>query len=344
MTKPARLLAPGEVSALRSQALYHGLADAMDADSPDTIAILSPASPYFCVGIHQDPAEELDLAWCRRQGYPVLHRRIGGGTVYLDRSQLFYQCVFHRSRAPFDVASIYRRCLEPPVEALRRLGLRATLRAVNEVEVRGKRIAGTGGGQLGDAMVVTGNILFDFNYEAMVRAWKVPSAAFRGLASEGLDRYVTTLRRELDAPPAMPEVARLLVECYAEGLGRPLVPAGLTRREEEAVLRTAEELASEPMMAGPPRQASRGLKIAGETYVRESARPDLTVTVRLRGAVIDAVRVSREEWSPAARTVVGCRLDERALRERIQDAPGGVEILDALLTLHGSRDELALRG
>jgi len=121
VTGTIRLLDLGTVSPLRSQAIYHGLAEALTEDSPDTIALLSPASAYFCAGFHQNPAEELDLAWCRLRRYPVLHRRIGGGTVYLDSDQLFYQCVFHRSRAPFDVASIYGRFLAAPVEALRRL-------------------------------------------------------------------------------------------------------------------------------------------------------------------------------------------------------------------------------
>ncbi|MFQ5974575.1 MAG: biotin/lipoate A/B protein ligase family protein, partial [Alphaproteobacteria bacterium] len=223
MSGAVRLLDFGEVSAVRSQAVYHGLATKMTSDSPDTIVFLRPGSPYFCVGFHQDPAEELDLAWCRRRGYPVLHRRIGGGTVYLDQSQLFYQCIFHRSRAPFDVASIFRRFLGPPVEALRRLGLDARLSGINEIEVGSRRIAGTGGGQLGEAVVVVGNLLFGFCHDVMARAWKVPSRSFRRLAAEGLRRYLTTLDRELDVLPAMAAVRDLIRECYVDSLGRPLI-------------------------------------------------------------------------------------------------------------------------
>ncbi len=202
MNRPVRLLDLGEVSPLRSQALYHGLAESMDESAPDSIVLCRPAAPYFCVGYHQAPGAELDLAWCRENGYPVIQRRIGGGTVFLDSNQLFYQRVFHRSRAPFDVAAIYRRFLVPAVETLRALGLGATLEGVNEIEVAGRRIAGTGGGQIGEAMVVTGNILFDFDYDVMSRAWKVPSEAFRRRASDGLRRHVTTLKREL--PPTCP--------------------------------------------------------------------------------------------------------------------------------------------
>jgi lipoate-protein ligase A len=312
----------------------------MFEDSPDTIVFLRPSSPYFCVGFHQNPAEELDLAWCRRRGYPVLHRKIGGGTVYLDRHQLFYQCVFHRSRAPFDVASIYRRFLGPPVEALRRLGLNARLAGVNEVQVESRRIAGTGGGQVGEAMVVVGNFLFDFPYEVMARAWKAPSAPFRRLAHEGLRRYLTTLGRELGIPPQIGQVTHLVKECYAEALGRPLVPGRLTEHEEEAVARAQAELASEARVSERVAQPGRGLKITGDTYVweclRQTVSGPLRLTARLRGELIDALAVSPERWRPLARAVKGSRLDERTLRRRLGTGYGSAELVDALLALNGA--------
>ncbi|MEK7701907.1 MAG: lipoate--protein ligase family protein, partial [candidate division NC10 bacterium] len=148
----------GFVTPLRSQAIYHGLAAAMDEGSPDTIVFCAPAGPCFCVGYHQNAGEVLDLALCRRRGWPVLRRRLGGGAVYLDERQLFYQAIVHRSRAPFTVERVYATYLAAPVQALRRLGLAAALRSPNEIEVGGRRIAGTGGGQIGEAMVVVGSI------------------------------------------------------------------------------------------------------------------------------------------------------------------------------------------
>ena len=269
MSGPVRLLDLGAVPPLRSQALYHGLAESMDEQAPDTIVLCRPASPYFCVGYHQAPGAELDLAWCRENGYPVIQRRIGGGTVFLDSSQLFYQCIFHRSRAPFDVASIYRRFLTPPVRALQALGLPATLEAVNEIEVGGRRIAGTGGGQIGEAVVVTGNILFDLDYDAMARAWRVPSDDFRCMAADALRGSVTTLKRELPRVPSVEAVGRLLVEQYAETLGRPLVPGALTPAEEEAIAMAEADLAAARRISSARARSERLLKIARGVYVRE---------------------------------------------------------------------------
>jgi lipoate-protein ligase A len=289
--RPVRLLDLGEVSPLRSQALYHGLGESMDAESPDTIVLCRPAAPCFSVGYHQSPRETLDLDWCREAGYPVFQRRIGGGAVFLDASQLFYQCIVHRRRAPLMVAAVYRRFLMPAVEALRALGLPASLEGINEIEVAGRRIAGTGGGQIGEAMVVTGNILIDFDYEVMTRAWRVPSEPFRHLAADGLRRHVTTLKRELARVPPPGEVSRLLIDRYAEALGRPLLPGALTAREGEALRRAEQELTAPARSGGALGRPERGLKIARGVYVREvevatSAGP-VRVAVRLRDGIID---------------------------------------------------------
>lgn len=300
---PIRLLDLGEVSPLRSQALYHGLAEAMGADTPDTIVLCRPAAPYFCVGYHQIPGAELDLDWCREHGYPVLQRRIGGGTVFLDSQQLFYQCVFHRSRAPFDVASIYRRFLAAPVQVLGWLGLDAHLTGVNEIEVGTRRIAGTGGGQIGEAVVVTGNILFDFDYDAMARAWRVPSEAFRRLAADGLRRYVTTLKRELPRPPSVEKVKRLLAETYGATLGRPVRVGTLTSSEELGVSRAEAELAHAGWPLRVAQRRNRRIKIARGVYVRgeplQTPTGIIKFAVRVRDGTIEELLLDGDDAAQA---------------------------------------------
>ena len=336
MSDPIRRLDLGAVSPLRSQAVYHGLAAALDAGAPDTIVFCRPAAPYFCVGFHQEPAAELRARWCRTHGYPVLHRKIGGGTVLLDGNQLFYQCVFHRSRAPFDVASIYRRFLSPVVEALRRLGVRAELAQVNEIEAGGRRVAGTGGGQLDEAVVVVGNVLFDFPCALMAEAWRVPSAPFRRLAEDGLRRYLTTLRRELGDPPAVEHVTETLAACYAEALGRPLVRGGLSRAEDAAIERAEAEL-GDGTGRRPPSRRARRLKIARGTFVWEDRRDTtsgpLWLTVRTRAETLDAVVARPARWRPLARALEGRRLERASLLAAVGGTPAGRELVETLLTV-----------
>jgi lipoate-protein ligase A len=292
LTRRLRLLDLGEVEPLRSQGLYHGLARAMTERTPDTLVLCWPSRRYLSVGFHQDPEAELDLALCREAGYPVFHRSIGGGTVLLDDRQLFYQVILHASRAPLRIDAIYERWLAGPVEALNRLGLPARLVGTNEIEVRRRRIAGTGGGQIGQAMVLTGNLLLDFPYDEMIRLWRLPAPAFRTLAAEALRGSVTTLRRELDTAPPIEQLARLVVRSYEDELGQELVRGSLDPAEQAAVAE-AERRLQAPFRAPEGGPRCRALKIARGLYVgEESSELGRRAVLRRDGSV--------ESWLPLA--------------------------------------------
>jgi len=279
----------------------------MTDQTPDTLVLCWPSRRYLSVGFHQEPELELDLELCREAGYPVFHRSIGGGTVLLDERQLFYQVILHASRAPLRIDAIYERWLAGPVAALERLGLPARLVGTNEIEVRRRRVAGTGGGQIGTAMVLTGNLLLDFPYDEMVRLWRLPSAAFRTLAAEALRGSVTTLRRELDAPPGIEQLARLVAASYEDVLDQELVRGSLDPTEQAAVAEAERRLqASFRAPEGAPRR--RALKIARGLYVSEESSELGRRAVLRRDGVV-------ESWLP---------LSERLERDAEQGrAPSG---------------------
>ncbi len=245
---PIRLINLGSLPSPQTQAIYHALAEGMDDDSPDTIVLCRPREPYLCLGYHQVFESIFDPQECARRGLPVLRRRIGGGATYLDENQVFYQCIFHRQHMPVMFKDIFAFALAAPVLALGRLGLNAALHEVNEIEVDGKRIAGTGGGQIGEATVVVGNLLFDFDFAAMAAVWQAPTPAFRGLAQKALRERITCLNELLPGITAE-QVADLLIDAYAETMGRPLQPGQLTSAELEAVEFQAAELAATDFLA-----------------------------------------------------------------------------------------------
>jgi lipoate-protein ligase A len=244
--KPIRLLALGPTHWLRTQAIYHALAETMTEETPDTIILTRPDQPYLCIGYHQELASVLDPVACDQRGLPIVRRRVGGGATYLDRDQLFYQCIFHRTRAPARANDVYATLLAAPVSVLHNLGLDAELRGVNEIELGGKRIAGIGGGWIGESVVVVGNLLFDFDYETMASVWRAPSDSFRHLAYEAMHDRITTLSASLPRSHTTPdEVQSVLVTEYARTLGRPLERGELTGAELSKVSELEARLVSD---------------------------------------------------------------------------------------------------
>lgn len=235
-----RLLNLGRIAPWQTQAVYHLLAQRMTADEPDTIILCRPSAPYLCLGYHQILQSIFDRTECQQRGLPVFRRRLGGGATYLDSNQLFYQCIFHHSRMPTMLKEIYASTLAAPVNTLKQLGLNAELRETNEIEVDGKRIAGTGGGRIEEACVVVGNLLFDFDFDAMTAVWKTPSESFRNLAAQALRQQIITLN-QLSIPQSCDEVTEILIDSFKKCLGRSMRVDTLTAEE----LREAEDVASE---------------------------------------------------------------------------------------------------
>ncbi|MBP1737808.1 MAG: biotin/lipoate protein ligase [Deltaproteobacteria bacterium] len=185
----------GKVPWQESQLIYHALAEL----GWEALSLVSPASPYVCIGFHQDVEQEVDLAYCNAKNIPVFRRDVGGGAVYLDGSQLFFQLILHKDHpeVPKNKEIFYRKFLQPIINVYRRIGIPAAYKPVNDVLAGTKKISGTGVGEIGDCIVFVGNLIVDFNYEEMSKVLKVPDEKFRDKIHKTLKENLTTIRREL---------------------------------------------------------------------------------------------------------------------------------------------------
>ena len=185
----------GPVSWQDSQLIYHALAY-LDREA---LVLLSPDSPYVCLGYHQDPEQEVDLEFCRSRQLPVFRREVGGGAVYLDGNQLFYQLIIHKNNpiVSGNKSAFYRKFLQPVINVYRNIGIPAEYKPINDIVVNNRKISGNGAGEIGDCLVLVGNLILDFDYDMMSRVLKVPDEKFRDKIHQSLTGNLTTIRREL---------------------------------------------------------------------------------------------------------------------------------------------------
>lgn len=331
MSSAIRIIDLGDVPWLLSQALFHGVAHAMTAETPDTITLCSPTSPYVSVGFHQDAAREVDIDYCRANGIPVVRREVGGGAVYLDNGQLFWHTIFHKSRVPATIEEVYSRFLAGPVAAYRAMGIEAVHRPVNDIQVHGRKIGGTGAAEIGAAMVVAGSLIFDFNYELMAQVLKVPSEKFRDKVYQSLQAYLSTIRRELGArAPSKEEGKAILVQEFARALGAPVEFGQLTEREQAAIAEAAQRLQRPEWTFIKGGLQQEGVKIAAGIQVLEAdfKAPGgmIRAAVRVRDGHIDDISISGDFFIyPAAAlgeleaALVGAPWTPAAIADRIAD-------------------------
>jgi lipoate-protein ligase A len=246
---------------LDSQLLYH----AMPRVNEEGVLILAPAEPYFCIGYHQDMDKEVDLDYCAEHGIPVFRREVGGGAVYLDGNQIFYQVVLHRDHplAQGDKTTFYRRLLEPVAQCYNDLGVAARYRPVNDIVTEeGRKIAGTGAATIGEYVILVGNLIADFDYDTMVRVLKVPDEKFRGKVFQSMRENLTTLKRELGQMPTWDEMATPLIQHF-EGVLGPLEASDVpqTVRDQAAALQPTF-LSEEWLYKKSRKRPGRAVKIA----------------------------------------------------------------------------------
>lgn len=83
--------------------LYDDLMDGLSAAVPLRAVFWEPASVAVVVGYSQQPAGEVYVDRCRRDGVPVMRRRGGGGAVVLMPGILCLTCAFisQQSDSPY---------------------------------------------------------------------------------------------------------------------------------------------------------------------------------------------------------------------------------------------------
>ncbi len=225
----------GKLPGQQSMLVFHALARM----GMEALVIVSPESPLVSIGYFQDAALEVDLQYCRKSGIPFMRREIGGGATYLDENQIFYQLIWKKDnhQYPRAVDEIYPWFSQAPVETYRAFGIETEFRVVNDIITKtGKKIAGEGGGNIGDCMVFVGGILLDFNYQMMSRILRIPDQTIRHEVYRTMEENLTTMRRELGTVPPRQDVVQVLREQFEKVAGK-LRPAFLN---QEILLRMKE--------------------------------------------------------------------------------------------------------
>ncbi|HBY01308.1 MAG TPA: hypothetical protein DEG92_01990 [Rikenellaceae bacterium] len=201
-----------------SQALYHAAAYL----GREALFILRPSTPYVCIGFHQDANQEIDLEFTTRNKIPVFRRDVGGGAVYLDGKQLFFQLVVKQNHrgVPLIIADFYREFLQPVIETYRHFGIPAEYKPVNDIIANGRKISGTGAAQIDNMLILVGNFIQDFDYEIMAKCLRVPDEKFRDKVFKTMQENLTTILRETGGIPSNNDLADELSKRYSKILGK----------------------------------------------------------------------------------------------------------------------------
>ena len=246
MVELLRVVDSGLSSPLRSQTLWHAIAYGVSAGGRATLSFCRPAAPYVCLGYHRG-IDEVDRDYCRDNGLPLLRRMVGGGPVYQDSDQLFFQICLPARAVPAFRHQALRALLEPVVTAFRAVGVPAVLDDDLEICLDDRKICGHGAGQIEDAVVVCGNLIERFDHERAARVLALADPVQR-------DQTLALMCRFVAATPLDPAVFQAaMISAYAAALGLDAQGGGLTGTERAALAGLDQRFTSDAWLAGPAR-------------------------------------------------------------------------------------------
>lgn len=278
--------------------------------SPPTLRLYTYRSDSALVGRFQRVASEVHLDYCRANGIAVNRRPTGGGAIIMGEDQLGVAVMVPEradARSYDRTRELFQRFSGGIVAALSELGITAEYRRKNDVEVRGRKVAGLGiyfdpaGGLLFHA-----SLLVDLDIPLMLRVLQTPFEKISDKEIATVAERVTTVRRETGRALSVAEVRDLLREAYARSLGITVEDDGFSEEElaeigalERERYATPEWLEREP--ATPDAMGSATLKTEGGL---------LSAHLTLAGEVLKAVYLTGDFFCDE-RVIAGL---ERALR------------------------------
>jgi lipoate-protein ligase A len=233
------------VSPLRSQTLWHAIAYGVSAGAPPTLSFMRPSRPYVGLGFHTR-LDDVDTGACAEAGLPIYRRMAGGGVVYLDSAQQFFQICLPKGSVPAAREAALRLLLAPAVEAFRAVGVPADLDGEGEIAIGEAKVCGHGAAQIEDAVVVVGNLIEAFDHEAAARVLR--------LDPDIRVEVVDLMRRHVAATPADAAAFReAATRAYGAALRLEPVIGRLSTYERRRLGELDERFRSPGWLRGPER-------------------------------------------------------------------------------------------
>jgi lipoate-protein ligase A len=206
------------------------LAARAEGSAPDTLHLYRRSRPAISLGHFQILEECVDVELAGELGIEIIRRVSGGSAIYTDPGQLIYCLALSADQVPESSLESYPLLCRGVVEALAILGVQAAYRPLNDVEVGGRKISGSAQSRKRGVVLQHGTLLVDTDVDMMVRVLKAQSDKRWRARSE-----LTTLKQELGTAPRMKEVRSAVIEGFSHSLGRRMIHAPFSRREQELI-------------------------------------------------------------------------------------------------------------
>ena len=279
----------------------------------ETCCMLWQNDNTIVVGKHQNTLQEVNMAYVQEHGVRVARRLSGGGAVYHDLGNVNFTFIAPHEGAEMNFSSFCR----PVAAALARLGVTAQISGRNDMTIDGKKFSGNSQYVKHGRVMHHGTILYDSDLSVVGQALRVPEDKITSKGLRSVRSRVTNVRpyvkKDLPTGAFLAELRQALWEMY------PMEPLELTpeqKAEAEHLRATLYSTWEWNFGASPACQIVKKRRIegCGQLEVHLDVEQGALKTLQFYGDYF-----SMEEPEELARQLLGCPLEEAALRRRLAD-------------------------
>ena len=212
--------------------------------SPNTIRLYRWKPSAVSIGYFQIVDQEVDLEACKHLGVDIVRRMTGGGAVYHSyEGEVTYSVIVNQDhpKIPRDILMSYKVICSGIVMAMEDLGIKASFKPINDIEVNGKKISGNAQTRRRNVVVQHGTILLDTDIRTMFTVLKVSKEKISDKLIKSAEERVTTIRRELGRKVTFKEASEALKKSFPKVFDIKLVEGRLNGEERELASKLRKE-------------------------------------------------------------------------------------------------------
>lgn len=191
---------------------------------PPTLRLYMWDPSAVTIGYFQRIRDTVNLEYAYEKNIPVIRRITGGGTVYHDsKGEITYSIVSDIRGKLVDVQESYRIICNGIVYALRKLGLEAVFKPVNDILLNGRKVSGSAQTRRRKTLLQHGTLMVSTDLEELARLIRAPKEKLASHRVHSIRERVTTVSIELGRTMSPEDMIPYLVEGFQEALGARLV-------------------------------------------------------------------------------------------------------------------------
>ncbi len=192
--------------------------------------------PSIIVGKHQNTIEEINKKFVDDNNIIVSRRNTGGGAVYHDEENLNFSFIFRKVK---DSTIDFKKFTLPVINALKALGVDATLSGRNDILVNEKKVSGNAQCMNKTKVLHHGTLLFNVNIENLVNSLNVSQIKIESKAIKSVRSRVGNLGDYIDREMTILDFKDFLIEEFFKEI--KMEEYTLTKEDIEAVNKLVEE-------------------------------------------------------------------------------------------------------